>query len=396
MDNESSDLMDKKIPIIAVVVVIIIIAAALVPYLTKDDSDDEKQEKTYVEYDASKGWASWNPTVSVIDSSKLSGSPYLAITLQEQVENFYNVKVEQKYTIDDVPKDFLAYDSLVSHDSSGNLVIKSFAKGTNGDYESRDITFTSTPDYYMTTGSFIVTMYYILCEAYGTEYSDFDSKVLEKLWSMVYATDNAGYARITGNYGIPATLFDGVKLNSSTDTQGNKEQYISILESVKSEGKTICYMASGSMTSWANGNATWITDTCQEAGSYATIFNITHLYNVVAEVEAIAYIMGYGDKAQDIVDNMRVSLYNTYMCGQEQAAKLPYQYSAVCTYITNDYTFGSDSIAQEIFDFMGLKNIKTDSSGNWSQEKVVDAQPEYLLMVGKEPIDWNQLYRVNN
>lgn len=385
--------MNKKVPIIAVVIVVILIAAVLVPYAMKDNTD-EKKEKEYVEYDSSKGWASWNPTVSIIDSSKLAGSPYLAITLQDKVEEFYKVKVPQTYGIKDVPSDFLAYESLVSHDSSGNLVLKSFAKGESGAYESRDITFTSVPDYYMTTGSMIITIYYVLCEVYGTEFTDYDQKVLEKLWSMIYATDAAGYERLEGNYGVSSALFNGVKLNSSTATADNKEQYISILDSVQKEGKTICYLASGGMTNWANGHATWITEACQEVGSYAMIFDITHLYNVMAEVEAIAYIMGYGDRAQDIIDNMRVSLYNTYMCGQEQSKKLPYQYSALCTYITNDYAFGPDSIAQEIFDFMGLKNIKTDASGNWSQEYVVDAQPEYLLMVGKEPIDWNQLYRV--
>ena len=387
--------MNKKIPIIAVVVVVILFAAVLIPYVTKDSTDDKK-EKEYVDYDSSKGWASWNPTVSVIDSSKLAGSPYLAITIKDKVEEFYKVEVSQKYGIEDVPSDFFSYTSLVSHDASGNLVLKSFARGDSGAYESRDITFTSVPDYYMTTGSMIVTIYYVLCEEYGTEFTDYNQEVLEKLWSMIYATDAAGYQRLEGNYGISSALFNGVKLVSSTATADNKEQYTSILDDVKDEGKTICFLGSGGMTNWSNGHATWITEVCQEVGSYAMIFDITRLYNVLAEIEAIAYIMGYGDKAQDIIDSMRVSLYNTYMCGQEQSEKLPYQYSAVCTYITNDYAFGEESIAQEIFDFMGLKNIKTGKSENWSQENVVKAQPEYLLMVGKEPIDWNQLYRVQS
>lgn len=383
--------MDKKIPIIAVVVVVIILAAVFVPYLMSDDKDSGKQ---YVEYDSSKGWASWNPTVAVIDSSKLSGSPYLSITIRDLVEDFYDVEVQDTYTIEDVPDDFLAYESLVSHNSDGQLVIKSYARGDSGDYESRDIVVENTPDYYMTTGSFIVTIYYVLCEVHGTDFQDYDQDVLEELWSMIYATDAAGYERLEGNYGISTELFDGVKLVSSTATMDNQEQYIDILQSVSNEGKTICYLATGSMTSWANGHATWITDRCEEVGSEAVIFDITHLYNVIAEIEAIAYLMGYGDMAQSIVDNMRVSLYNTYMCGQEQSSQLPYQYSALCTYVTNEWTFGPDSIAHEIFNYMGLENIMKEASGNWDQENVISAQPEYILFVGTQPVDWDVAYRV--
>ena len=385
-------------PLIAVIAVVAIVGGVAAYGFSAGWFDQAPVEKEYVEYDSSKGWNSWAPKTYVIDSSLLSASPYNTITARNLTEWYYGIKVEDKYTLKDVPADYYTYESVVSHNDKGQLVIKSFAKSDAEHYTSRDIVVDKVPDYWMTSGSQIVTMYYILCEVHGVKYSDYDDAVLTELWDLIYATDAAGYDanRITKNYGIPSTKFHGEVLKSSTDTTGNTEQYTDILDAVHSEGKTIMYTMSGSMVSWVNGKATWITEQCEASGNYATIFNISRIPNVLAMTEAFAYIMGYGDKAQSIIDNMRVSLYNTQKAAEAAAAKLPYQHSAVSTYVNNDWTFGTDSMSQEFFDIMQIKNIYTGISKTLEglDEIVVEKQPEFLFMTGKEPIDEKQLYRI--
>lgn len=387
-------------PVIAVVAIVAILLVAIGLGVTAGwfDDDDTAKEKEYVEYDSSKGWKSWNPKTYIIDSSLMSASPYNAITAKKLVEWYYDVEVEDKYTIKDVPADYYTYESVVSHNSNGNLVIKSYAKVDSANYDYKEIVVDKVPDYWMTSGSQIVTMYYILCQVHGTNYEDYDDAVLTELWNMVYATDKAGYEsdRLTTNYGIPTDKFKGVKLISSTDTTGNKEQYTKILDDVKKEGKTIMYAMSGSMVSWTNGKATWITEQCEDFGSYATIYNISKIPNVLAMTEAFAYIMGYGDQAQSIIDNMRVSFYNAEMTAKAAAEKLDYPHKGVSTYVTSDWTFGDDSMAQEFFNIMHIENIYTGVSKTLEglDELVVSKQPEFLLMLGKPPVDEKQLYRI--
>ncbi len=387
-------------PVIAVIAIVVIVAAVAVYGFSAGwfDSNDKNVEKEYVEYDSTKGWNSWSPKTYIIDSSLMSASPYNATTARNLVEWYYGIEVKDKYTIKDVPKDYYTYESVVSHNAQGQLVIKSFAKSDSVNYTSKDIVIDKVPDYWMTSGSQIVTLYYILCQVHGVNYEDYNDAVLTELWSMIYAADDAGIKedRLTKNYGIPTTKFKGERLVSSTDTTGNKEQFTNILDRVQQEGKTIMYTMSGSMVSWTNGKATWITDQCADFGSYATIFNISRIPNVLAMTEAFAYIMGYGDQAQSIIDSMRVSLYNTEMAAKEAASKLPYQHKGVSTYITNDWTFGEDSMSQEYFNIMQIENIYTGTSQTLEglDEIVVTNQPECLLMLGKPPIDEKQLYRI--
>jgi len=367
--------------------VVILLIGGVGAFFILSDSDDRAAEKEYVQYDSSKGWASWDPIVSKVSSSHLGGSPFTVDTVEELYKEIYgNLPSYNRFTINDVPSDFYNFDSLISYNNDGKLVVKSYANDSNGKLTSRDVVFKDTADYNMSPGSYVATLYYIMAYAAGKDPMAYDAAVVSDMWTKVNAATFSTYQDLEINFGIPIDGFNGFKMPqlSASDIYGSREEYVKVFNDVAKEGKSTVYIGYASMNSWDSGGGKWLTDLAESQGSYVILGGFNTVNDILALVEMMSHIYGMKDVAQDIVDDMRLKLYTLSVASEEKMKGLPYQLCGVCTYANSDWTFGPNSIADEMFKILSVRNIMTGASGNWDQENVIVEQPEIVLLTGSQ------------
>ena len=390
--------MEKTHAYIAVAVVVILLVAGAGAYIVySGNDDDQKIDKVYHEYDMSKGWGSWDPLLTTTSSSQMTGSAYLANVADRWYEAFYGESAPyDEYTIDDVPDDFLSYDSIVSYNSEGKLVIQATARD-NGVYTTKEVVFNELPDYIICAASFACTIYTIIATAHGTEYEDYDDAVLKELDELIYAGDSGLVNRFTQEYGIPDDKLNAVQLGSATNPLKYREQYVDVLESISSEGSTCCFIGSGTSMGWTGGGD-WLTEMTAEIGSNCALFNIASIPTTLAAIEAIAHIIGYGDQAQEIVDDIRLKLYACSQGAAEQESKYSYVRSAMYINVDENNARGKNTLADEMFQLFHLRNTATHSGNQTiSEEAVIEDQPDIIVFVSRDDIseiDLNQALRV--
>ncbi|MDR1690738.1 MAG: hypothetical protein LBR42_02685, partial [Candidatus Methanoplasma sp.] len=297
---------------IAIGTAIVLIIGGVGAFLIVNSANNsDSGEKEFVDYDSSKGWASWDPKVFKFSSSLMGASPFVVNTAEEMYEGIYgDLPTNTGITIDDVPSDFYKHRSLVSYNSDGKLVVQSFAMNASQQYEPRDVVFDSVADYNMAPGSFVATLYYVMSYAAGIDPTEYDSKVVSDLWSKVNAGTYSTYDDIEVNFGIPKEGFNGYKMPhlSASDILGSSEDYVKVIESVADEGKSTVYFGYGSMNSWSNGG-TWLTELAESKGSYVILGQFATVNETLALVEAMAHIYGMKEIADDIIDDIRLRLY---------------------------------------------------------------------------------------
>lgn len=367
----------------AILVVIILIVAGVGAYvITSDsDSDDEKKiSKTYVEYDASKGWGSWNPILTNTHSSCMTGSAYIAQVADYWYNTIYDEKVDySKYTTKDVPDDFLAYDHLVKKNSDGTLTVSSMIRD-GSDYTPKEMTVKENPDYIICAASFSTTVYTVLSTAMGHAYTDYDSSVLKEFYTKMYAGDNGFIKNLTHLYGIPATDDKtSIKMSSCTSILKYKEQYMDVFGDIKDAGKTVAFFGMASVGSEAFN---WMNEQMSTFDSYALGFNVADLPAIMSGIEVIAYVLGYGDTAQDIVDEIRLQLYTISQEAKQNEEKYDYTRTALYINVGENKARGANTLADELMQLFGLQNVAT-YSGNQEikEEAVIQAQPDIIIFV---------------
>lgn len=381
----------EKRAIVAIGVVAILIVGGLAYVARSDngDSGDEQEKKG--------GWYSWNPKTFLVASSNVAPSPYWVNTIEMMYEGLYgDAPSYDKYTIEDVPSDFLSYESLVSYNDLGQLVVKAKYADASKNWSSYDVTFDKMPTGGIGTGSFFVCLYYALCEQAGVDPKSYDGNVIAKMWKMAFGGDEALYAGLERNYNIPVSGFNGVQLPNPSKISDNKEKYVALIDDLKNKGEVPVWLCSGSSPAYENGGQ-WMRELMEANGFYAVTFSISTFSDCLAEIEAIAHIFGLGDTAKSLIDNLRVQMYTLYKSSEEQVQKTGHTYTGLGTYTNSDWTFADSSGMGEMFYILHIKNVYTKSaSGNWEGENVIRAQPEVILFCMSNPslVDWDQAMRV--
>lgn len=376
----------NNMQIVTVFVALALVIGGIGAFFVLSDKDNETNAKEYVEYDSSKGWASWNPTIFKFSSSLMGASPFVVNTAEEFYEGVYgNPPSSNRLTINDVPSDFYNYDSIVSYNNKGELVVKSYAVDANGTYTPRDVVFKGVADYNMGAGSFVATLYYVMSYAAGVSPQEYDATVVSDMWNKVNAGTYSTYQDLEINFGIPISGFKGFKMPqlSASDILGSREEYIKVIEDVAKEGKSTVYFGYGSMNSWSNGG-TWLTELAESQGSHVILGRFTTVNEAFGLLEAMAHIYGMKNIAKNIIDDIRLRLYALSVMSEEKMKELPYQLCGVATYANSDWTMGAGSIADDLFKLMHVRNIMTGASGNWDQENVIIEQPEIIILTGSQ------------
>lgn len=375
--------MDSKAYIAIAVVAVLIIGGAGVFLITSGNNAPEKKiSKEYYEIDPAKGWGSWNPVLTNTHSSNMTGSAYIYQVADYWYKTIYDEECDySKYSIKDVPSNFLSYKSLVSHDSQGRLVISTTYEDTNKVYTHANITFDKLPDYIICAGSFASTVYTIMATAHGTEYKDFNSAVVTEFWDKMYAGDNGLATNFTKLYGVPSEQWHGVKMSTCTSILKYKDQYMTVFGDIKDAGKTACFLGMASVGSEASD---WMNEQMGTFDSRAVLFNVADIPEILSGIEAICYILGYGDQAQSIVDNIRVHLWaiNQESAKKEQA----YDYTRSVCYVNvgEIKVRGLKTLAQELIELFHMQNCVTHE-GNQSvgEEVILLAQPDIIVFVSE-------------
>ena len=176
--------MNKKIVAVAIVA-ILVVAAAISAIVVLND-----KEKDY-EYDPSKGWYSWDPTVAEVRSAAFSISPLLPDEVKGMYEEIYGGTVDYaKYDISDVPSDFLSYDSLVVKSTDSEVTVNSTIRDKSQSSEKVvvPVTLKKNPDNLLTTAGYAAVLYTL----YKLKFND-DAAAETELWKHVFALDKSAF-----------------------------------------------------------------------------------------------------------------------------------------------------------------------------------------------------------
>lgn len=379
----------RQIVAISVVAVLVLCGAA---YAIASGGDDDQTEPS------KGGWYSWNPDTFVCASSNVAPSPYWTNTLSDLYEVVYKEKPDLgKYRLSDVPADYLRFDSLVSHDSEGNLVVEGKYRDSAKVWQSYQVTIDKDrmPTGAIGAGSYFVCVYYILCSAYGVDPNDHDSATVQKLWDLAFGGDSSLFTGLQSNYGIPVDGFKGVELPNPAKVGDNKDLYTKTVENLISQGEVPIWLCSGSSPGWDNGGK-WMKEMIEAQGGYAVTFGISTYNDCLAEIEALGYIFGLQDHVGSLIDQLRLEMYALDMESSEAVKRLGHAPTAVAASNKTTYVYADNSGMGMFIAALNMDNIYKGTSGNWDSENIVAAQPEVILFNVSDPstMDWDEAMRV--
>ena len=161
--------MDKT-KTVAVAVVVVIVAVAAVAAVVYTNNNDEGNR-----YDTSKGWYSWDPIAMETKTAYFSITPLLITAAEGMYEEIYGSEIDySKYSMSDVPDDFLSYDSLVVSSDADTVTVKSTIRESSDANGSRVIetVVAKDPDHLLTTSGSAAVLHELLGMRYGAEAAD--------------------------------------------------------------------------------------------------------------------------------------------------------------------------------------------------------------------------------
>lgn len=382
--------MEKRQIVVIAVVGILIVCGAAYALASSGDEDDETPNKG--------GWYSWNPKTFVCASSNVAPSPYWTNTLTDLYGVVYDSQPDfTKYTSKDVPEDYLTYDSLVSHDADGNLVIEGKYRDSAKVWQSYYVTIDKDrmPTGAIGAGSYFVCIYYLLCSAAGVDPDDHDSKVVSQLWDLAFGGDQTLFQGLETNYGIPVDGFHGTELPNPAKVNDNKDLYTRTVEEVVQKGEVPIWICSGSSPGWDNGGR-WMKDMIEAQGGYAITFGISTYSDCLAEIEALGYVFGLEDYVGGLIDQLRLEMYTLDMESKAAVERMGHAPTAVAASNKTTWVYADNSGMGMFIAALNMDNIYEGVSGYWDSENIVQAQPEVILFNVSDPstMDWDEAMRV--
>lgn len=395
--------MDSKILAISAVAIILVAAIVGAVVVVSDDDDDNnnasddnnKTVKKDFTYSKDKGWYSWNPTMFKVSSSKISLSPLMLDQVETMFTNIYGSApdyTKYNYTIDQVPDDFLSYDSLVISSTDTTITVASNIRisSSYGTWATVPVTIEKQPDHLISAGSIVAILYTLLQEKMSA--ADAEAQI----WNWVYALDRSAFPGGSGDlseYGL--TVPDSVtKLTSTYYLMRNIETYTDLVDKgTTQEGESVLIFLAGSLSDGYAGLSSFYSmlDAASPGDAQLIGYSTANLSNILATIDMVGQIYGLEDQAQSYLDNMRCKLYAM----SQEAKDLDKGYTFYLE-STSGSGAGVDTIVSHICtQILGMKNICTHSQ--WQKigdEKVVEYAPDVIMFYESDKRDTNTQMRV--
>lgn len=379
-------MMNTKIVVATIVVVVIIAAAATVVVMNNNG------EKEY-EYDPSKGWYSWDPITLETKTSYFSITPLLTTGVEKMYEDIYGEKVDySKYTIDDVPEDFLSYESLIVSVNENNVVVNSTVRESSASSGGVAIktTVDKCPDNLLCTAGYAATLYTLLEMKYGASTAE------TKLWDYVYGLDKSSFpgqsADMKALYGLTIPE-DVISITSTYSLISNLEAYVDYVGGATSNGESFVMMASGALGNDYSELGPFYNVLESANGPASSVFFFSNnIGDVLAAFEVVGAIYDLEDQAKQYIDNIRLTLYSI---NQESLA----HNAGYTVYLESNSgtACGNGTITSDAFELLGLSNINTtDQWQTISEEVIIDKMPNVIIFYDNNTKSWDERMRVGS
>lgn len=375
--------MDKT-KTVAVAVVVVIVAVAAVAAVVYTNNNDEGNR-----YDTSKGWYSWDPIAMETKSAYFSITPLLITAAEGMYEEIYGSEIDySKYSMSDVPDDFLSYDSLVVSSDADTVTVKSTIRESSDANGSRVIetVVAKNPDHLLTTSGYAAVLHELFGMRYGAEAAD------TMLWDYVYALDKSSWttASMSDLYGLTIPE-DVISVTSTYSLITNLESYVDYVTGATENGESFLMLASGALGNDASELGPFFEVLDSASGPASAVFFFSNdLGDVLSAFEVVGAIYGLEDEAQQYIDNFRLHMYAINQ--ESQAKDLGYK---VYLESNSGTAAGSGTITSDVFNMLCLENInKTDQWQTISDEVVIDEQPEVIIFYDTNTKSWDERMRV--
>lgn len=384
----------SKTAIIAVAVVVVLVAAGVggVAIMNANNNGNNK-----VEYDASKGWYSWDPTVVKYPTGSLSFSPKLITTVEDMYKAVYGELPDySKYKMEDVPADFLTYESSIFNDTEDQVTVISKIRVASGssEYKNLAVTVDKTASNKLITVGSNAALLEMMFESTMTP-----EQAKAKVWEYVWGLDSSAYAGksvdLPNKYGmeIPASV---TQVITTYYLVKNLDEYTGYVDAVTSSGDNLIMMFSGALANsyadlkpfydmLANANAT------NPGNAYLVGTFSNNLSDVFAGIEMVGAMFNVKDVAHKYIDSLRLKFWAMH----QESSKLGKNYE-VYIESTAGTGAGTGTIIDDVCTTaLSLKNICDHQQ--WKQisnEVVVDKQPKILFFQESDKRTDNERMRV--
>lgn len=370
----------NKTSVYAIVAAVIIVVAAVGAYAVLNNGDNDSG-KEKVQYDPSKGWYSWDPTVITYPTGKLSFSPQLIDTVESMYSSIYGELPDySKYTADMVPSDFLSYDSMVFNDTEDQVTVISQIRvaSSSSDYKQLAVTLDKGTNKLITVGSNAALLKMMFAESMS------DAEAQAKVWDIIYGLDKSAFPggtvdlEKTYNMPVPSSV---TQVSSTYYLVKNIDEYTKYVDDVTKNGDNLVLMFSGAlgnsyadlkpfydMLSSANLN--------NEGNAYLIGTFSTDLSDVFSGIEMLGAMFDVKDVAQKYIDSLRLKFWAMHT----ESEKLGKNYT-VYVESTAGTAAGKGTIINDVVtNILSLTNIfDHEQWQKMSDEIVVDKQPNVLI-----------------
>ena len=320
------DKLDKKtITIVAVIAIVVLVIGA---YAVMNGSvSDEEKEKQQKEEDAKKGGLYLlKADIIPVDMGGLAGTPKVVESLTEMYTAVYGKlpAAAEKLTIEDAKKDtefwntFCTYEKTAKRNSDGSITYSSVYKTGSNEVTEYTIPNNGATKLIGTGGGYMYALYYLLCTKYNVEpFSDAAIKnkdLLKEFQSIPYSGLNLSSIAVSSQ--ALADMYPASYLSRCTSLQYYDMETLGNDAKAASDGgkETVVLMASSSM----NAKVTEVTELITEAGGYCLFNNAKGIPQTFQMIEAVGYILGYGDYVDSLMESLELKLYKLYWAGKQQ------------------------------------------------------------------------------
>lgn len=375
--------MDRNKTVAVAVVVILVVLAASVAVVYSNNSNDGYK------YDTSRGWYSWDPIAMETKTAYYSITPLLIVAAEDMYEEIYDDTIDYcKYSLSDVPDDFLSYESLVVSSDENTVTVKSTLRESTDASGSRVIETVvgKCPDHLLTTSGYAAVLYTLLEMRYGADQAN------TMLWDYVFALDKSSWttASMSDLYGLDIPE-DVISVTSTYSLITNLESYVDYVSEATANGESFLMMASGALGNSASELGPFYDVLNSADGPASAVFFFSNnLSDVIAAFEVVGAIYDLEDEAQQYIDDFRLSMYAINQ--ESQSKDLGYK---VYMESNSGTAAGSGTITSDVFNILCLENInKTDQWQTISDEVVIDEQPEVIIFYDTNTKSWDERMRV--